>query len=186
MFRKKKDKGEAAAPAKAEAAAPAAEGEAAPKKRSKVKLAVMVLAPLLVLGGGGYGGWVFFLAPKHAPAAEAAGEHGDGHGADAQDDTETASISPEQVAAENSFTYSFALSQLVKADCGDVDVTALKTESDKEAAADGKLVSLSWQAALARKATITDKSCNRILFEIDGANTRALTANAPKKDAGHH
>lgn len=182
---KKKDK----------AAAPAAQTDAtaAPKKRSKAKLALLVLAPLLVLGGGGYAGWAFFLAPApddaHAEGAEGEGA-AEGHGVDPQ---EVAALEA-AAAAETSFTYSFALSELLKARCGAVSVDALKTASDAEAAANGPLVQMSWQAALRRTGTLTEASCDLIVSEIRAADAKAASAAEAKASAekggkaegGHH
>ena len=70
-------------PAKAAADDSTNDGEAAPKKRSKLKLALFALVPL-VLTGGGYAGWTFYFAPAgdaHA-AAEKDGHEADGHAAD--------------------------------------------------------------------------------------------------------
>lgn len=184
LFKKKKDK---AADAATPPAAPA--GEAAPpKKRSKLKLALLACAPL-VLGGAGYGGWAFYAGGEAAYARETThGEHAaEGeHDAAGQDGAEAALISDDDVAAENSFTYSLALSELLKEECGEADVTALKAAAGKEAAADGRLVNLSWMAAARRIGTITEKSCSRMLSEIGKANLRALEASAPKKEAAHH
>nr|WP_295469747.1 hypothetical protein [Mesorhizobium sp.] len=146
-------------------AAPAATPGESPKKRSKVKLILFALVPLIVLGGGGYGAWAYFLAPAPEVHAEA-----EGHGG----------IDPQKVAAlkaeadaETSATYNFALAQLLRSRCGGLEVVALKAASDAEAAHDGMLVSMSWQAALRRAGTVTEASCDRILAEIDHAEVKA-------------
>lgn len=188
MFWKKKKDAAADAAASAPAAAAATDEQPATKKRSKLKLILLACVPL-VLGGAGYGGWMLYAGKHGEPSKEAAagahGGHGEG-GEEGQDATEVSSISAEDVAAETSFTYSFALSELLKEECGPAEVTALKAASDKEAAADGKLVNASWMAATRRLGTVTEKSCNRMLSEIENADARAASASAPKKDAGHH
>lgn len=146
-------------------AAPAATPGESPKKRSKVKLILFALVPLIALGGGGYGAWAYFLAPAPEVHAEA-----DTHGG----------IDPQKVAAlkaeadaETSATYNFALAQLLRSRCGGLEVVALKDASDAEAAHDGMLVSMSWQAALRRAGTVTEASCERMLAEIDHAEVKA-------------
>ena len=47
----------------------------APKGRSKLKLAMLAVAPL-ALAGAGYAGWTQYAGAKAAPEAET---HGDGH-----------------------------------------------------------------------------------------------------------
>lgn len=170
---KKKDK----------AAAPVAPTDANPTKRSKAKLALLVLVPLLVLGGGGYAGWTFFLTPEPEAAHAAPGEHGaegermtEGHGVDPR---EVAALEA-AAAAETSFTYSFALSELLKTRCGAVAVDALKAASDAEAEANGMLVQMSWQAALRRTGTLTEASCDLIVSEIRLADAKAASAAEAK------
>lgn len=168
MFKKKPK------PAPDEAASPAE-----PKKRSKLKLALMALAPL-VLAGGGYGGWAFFLAAPAEEAHAAAEDHG---------------VDPQKVAAlkaaadaETSATYSFALSELIKPDCGIVPAPALKAASEAEAHADGTLVNMSWIAASRRLASVTGKSCGRLRAEVITAEQYAAgktTKNTPKGGGGH-
>lgn len=173
---------------KSKAAAPAAGKEAAPapKKRSKLKIILLAVMPL-VGAGGGYAGWVFYAGASSAEAAhgEAAGGEGGEHG---QDEGHIAAIPPE-VAAETSATYSFALSELLKTQCGAVGAEALKAASEAEAKADGTLVNLSWMAALRRVGSITQKSCNRILVEIDMAEAKAARRAAGKDEeekSAHH
>lgn len=169
MFKKKPK------PAPDEAASPAE-----PKKRSKLKLALIALAPL-VLAGGGYAGWTFFLA---APAEEAHAE-GEDHGVDPQ---KVAALKA-AADAETSATYSFALSELIKPDCGAVNATALKAASEAEAHANGTLVNMSWIAASRRIASVTEKSCVRLRAEIMTAEQRAAGPKAiaaPKGGGGHH
>lgn len=168
--------------------APAAETSAEPKKRSKLKLAIFALVPLL-LGGGGYAGWTMFLAgpDEEAQAAEVAegGDHSPDHAPKKPDPIRVAAIRLE-VASETSFTYSFALSELLKAQCGKVNVEALKAASDKEAENDGVLVSLSWQAATRRLTTITEKSCDYMRAEITAADNKALALAQPATAKGGH
>lgn len=141
-----------------------ASSETAPKKRSKLKLAIFAAVPL-VLAGAGYAGWAMFLA---APAAEAYA--GDGHG---PDPVKVAAVPPE-IAAEGSFTHSYALSVVIEDKCGTVDTTALRAASDEEAHADGMLVNLSWVAATRRAAKLVDSNCGRLLGEVENANDKAL------------
>lgn len=191
-------KGKAAkkAPPKADAAA-GAEGDAAAKpKRSKLKLALFALVPLLLLGGGGYAGWTFFLAP-HADGADAAGHGeaadahgaghdegaaGDGHGTDA---TKVAAILPD-ARPQVSATHSYAVAVLIEQACGALPVPALKAASEAEAAADGAMVNESWRAAVARTRTLDAKNCSYFLTEIEGAEFRAAEGAAPAKAAPAH
>ncbi len=144
--------------------------ESAPGKRSKVKLAVMALAPLLVLGGGGYAGWTMFLAgPAHS-------------GEGAPDEVKVAAIPPE-VAAETSLSHSFALATLIAPRCGAQDVTALKAATDKEAETDGVLVNLSWQAAARRTVSLTEKSCDLLMSEVADAEAKARALAPVAKEA---
>lgn len=64
MAKKKKGEEKPAAPA-----AEAAEGQEK-KKGLPIKLIIIAVAGLLVLGGGGFAAWKFFLAPKPKPEAE--------------------------------------------------------------------------------------------------------------------
>ncbi len=120
------------------------------------------------------------MAP--APEAHAEGE-GEGHpgGVDPQ---KVAALALE-AAAETSATYNFALAQLLKGRCGELQVEALKTASDGEAAKDGMLVSLSWQAALRRAGSVTEVSCERMLAEIDRAEFKLEGGAAPAAKGGH-
>jgi len=116
----------------------------APKKRSKLKLALFALVPLLLVGGGGYAGWAFYLAPAGAEQAEPGDEHAaEGEAGHETPDPVQVSAVPSEIAAETSFTHSFALSVILADDCGVVPVEALKAASDEEAKADGLLVNLS-------------------------------------------
>lgn len=173
-------------PAKPAAASDTSAADA-PKKKSKLKLALLVLAPL-VLAGGGYAGWTMFLAAPGGEEAHAS-ESGEDHGAD---EIKVSAV-PAEIAAETSFTHSFALSVLLAQRCGVVDAAALKAASDEEAIADGALVSLSWQAAARRVATLTEKSCGHMMAEIVGADAKATRLAAEKlapekggKAAAHH
>lgn len=147
-----------------------------PEKRSKLKLLLLAGAPLLVAGGG-YAGWIFaapalgFGAAGHAEAA------GDG-----KDAMHVAALPPE-ILAENSFTYTFALSELLKDTCGPTRVVALKAASAEEAKADGGLTNLSWIAATRRAGALTQQSCDKILTEIDRGELKAM-ALAAEKDKG--
>jgi len=157
-------------------AAPAADANATPKKRSKLKLALLALVPL-VLAGGGYAGWTFYAAPADdAHAAEAAPNP---HGIDPQ---KVAALKAES-AAETSFTYAFALSEFLKKECGPMRVEALKAASEAEAKADGTLVNMSWMAAGRRFDSVTEVSCYRIQAEILKAEARAAAGPADAK--GH-
>ncbi len=69
----KKEKAKKEKPAEA----PPAEGEeGAQKKGLPIKLIIIALGGLLLLGGGGFAVWTFFLAPKPEAAAEGHGEEG--------------------------------------------------------------------------------------------------------------
>ena len=158
------------APAKpAKAAKPTPEKAAAdgPKKRPRLKLALMVLAPLL-LAGGGYAGWMLFSG-NGAGDADAATEGESGQDKDAMH----VSAVPTEIAAETSFTHVFALSVLVASRCGAEDVPALEAASDAEARADGMLATLSWQAAARRAAATTERSCSYLREEVAEAEVRA-------------
>jgi hypothetical protein len=144
-------------------AAPAADPNAAPKKRSKLKLALFVLAPLVLLGGGGYAGWMYFLAAPEAHAE--ANPHG-------IDPAKVAALKAES-APETTATYAFALSELLRKECGAMRVDALKTASEAEAHADGALAHRSWIAAARRFESVTEASCYRMQVEIFKAESRA-------------
>lgn len=168
---------------KKQKAAPAATGEAGEKpakKRSKVKLALFALVPVL-LAGSGYGAWAMFLAkPEIAISAEE--EHAQAVAA------EKAAALAAAAAAETSATYSLALAELLTPVCGPMKVKALKVASEAEAHADGVLVNNSWQAANRRMGTITAESCGRLQWEIERAERAAAgggqTAKQPAK-GGH-
>jgi hypothetical protein len=146
MNKKKTIKPAASAPEKADK-----------KKRSKLKLALLALAPLL-LAAGGYAGWAYY-----AGAAAAEGE---------PDAMQVAAIAPE-VAAETSYTHSYALSVLVARLCGTARVPGLRAASEAEARADGMLVNLSWLAAARRVAMFTGVSCDFLRQEVREAEFRA-------------
>ncbi len=122
----------------------AAETDAeAPKKRSKLKLALFALVPLVLLGGGGYAGYAFYLAPHDgdAHAAEAGGEgeaktgaHGE---AEQPKDPVKFSAVPSVIAAETSFTHSWAIATMIRTRCGEIAAPTLQAASEAEAAADG-------------------------------------------------
>ena len=147
------------------AAAPDADQSPAPRKRSKLKLALLALVPLL-LAGGGFAGWTVFMAPQAAAEgdhAEAGGEHA----------PMVALALPPEIVAESTYTHSYALSVLIARDCGRVRVGALKAAAEEEARADGALASLSWEAANRRIATLDEKSCSHMLGEVTAANAKA-------------
>lgn len=157
----------------------------AKKKRSPLKLALFALLPLL-LAGGGYAGWTFFMAgDEEAVASEGEGGHavaeGDGH-AEGQDPTHVSAL-PLEIKAETSFTYSYALSELLKRQCGSVRVDSLKAAAEEEARADGMLVNLSWIAANRRLGTVTEKSCEYMRAEIGNADGKAYVMAEEKAAA---
>ena len=156
-----------------------AETADAPKRRSKLKLAVLALVPL-VLAGGGYAGWAFYFAPADSHAGEvadgAAAAEGEEHGTDMI----KVSAVPTEIAAETSFTHSYALSVIVAKDCGVVPVEALKAASEEEAKADGLLVSLSWTAAARRTIALNPKTCRRFLNEVVNADAKAAEIAAAR------
>ncbi len=186
----------------------------APKKRSKLKLGLMVLLPLLLLGGGGYAGWEFYVGPKffgtgdHGGEAKADGHGGEatGHGAETAGETGHAaegeahagedghgeadpinvSAVPLDVAAETSATHSYAVAVLMAAQCGAIETPALKAASEAEAHSDGMLVNLSWMAAARRTTTLNAKNCDYLTSEIELAEHRLVAGAAPPKEAAHH
>lgn len=172
-----KDKAAKKAPAGADPAAAAEGGAAAQPKRSKLKLALFVLAPLLLLGGGAYAGWTFVLGTGPAGAAA----HGEGHGTDAK----VSALLPDprpQVSA----SHSYAVAVIIADVCGAPPVPALKAASEAEAAADGAMVNASWIAAVARTRTLDAKNCSFLWTEIEGAEWKAAQGAAPPKAAAHH
>ena len=167
------------APAKADAAG--GEGEAKPK-RSKLKLALFALVPLLVLGGGGYAGWAFFLAPDHAAeAAHGEDGHGEGHGTDP---TRVSALLPD-ARPEVSATHSYAVAVIMEPVCGAPPVPSLESASAAEAAADGAMVNQSWIAAVRRTRTLDAKNCSYLWKEIEAAEFKAGQGAAPAKAAAH-
>lgn len=160
---------------KAKAAA-AADTETTPKRRSKLRLIMLAGLPP-VLAGAGYAGWIFF----GAPALGLGGEHAEAAG-DGKDAVHVAALPPE-IRAETSFTYTFALSELLKEKCGATRVTGLRAASTEEAKADGALANLSWIAANRRASALTQESCGKILAEIDRGEIKAA-ALAEGKDKG--
>ncbi len=178
----------------AKTAPEAKDGAEAPKKRSKLKLALIALLPV-VLAGGGYGGWIgyskYFAPPAEAAHGEAAA---DGEHAPAPDPVEVSAV-PTEIAAETSFTHSYAISILIAPSCGSAgQVDALKAASDEEARADGMLASLSWQAAARRTVDLTQKSCSYMRSEVIAAENKAAgIADSRMKieqgggaEGGHH
>ena len=170
MFKKKQ---KAAPAAKAEA------GDKPAKKRSKLKLALFALVPVL-LAGSGYGAWAMFIAKPEVTISPEE-EHAKAVAA------EKAAAQAAGAAAETSATYSLALAELLKPVCGTIGVKALKAASEAEAHADGVLVNNSWQAANRRMGSITADSCGRLLWEIERAEQAAAGGGAEKKPAkgGH-
>lgn len=164
-------------PAKAAAPAKDAKHDVPPRRRSKLKLALVALVPLMLLAGGGYAGWTFLLAGNAAGTAHAA-EGGDGAGP-GRDDITVASL-PAEVTAETSFTHSFALSVLMAKQCGARSMPALEAASRDEARTNGQLVNLSWLAASRRAEAFTGKSCNLISSELVAAERKAATVRALK------
>lgn len=159
-------------------AAAGAEGEAAAKpKRSKLKLALFVLVPLLLLGGGGYAGWAFFLAPAEAARAEHDGEGGHG--------TAASPLLPDP-RPEVSATHSYAIAVIMEPVCGAPPVPALEAASEAEAVADGAMVNRSWIAAVRRTRTLDRKNCSFLYTEVEGAEWRAAEGAAPAKAAAKH
>ncbi|MBO6538287.1 MAG: hypothetical protein JJ969_02710 [Rhizobiaceae bacterium] len=145
------------------------EAAAEPKKRSKLILGLVAAAPL-VLGAGGYAVWAFYLATPDAVEAHAA-EGGE------TDDMKVAAV-PREIMAESSFTHSYALSVLVREKCGPSDAPALRQISNAEAAEDGLLAQLSWEAAARRTQLLKAKSCGYLLGEIADADAKATEALA--------
>ena len=167
-----------------------ADAPAAPKKRSKVRLALLAVVPLVMLGGG-YAGWSLYLAPwpsgevAHAEAkAEghgATGEAAGGHG----EDPMIVSALPLEVLAETSATHTYALSVLMSGKCGSPAVPGLKAASEAEAETNGPLVNLSWTAAVRRTKGLSEKTCDYLWGEIDAAEAK-LAHGAPVEAAASH
>ena len=146
-----------------------AEAGAAPKRRLKLLFALAAAAPL-VLGAGGYAAWAFYFATPQAAEAHAA-EGG------ATDQMKVAAV-PREIMAESSFTHSYALSVLVREKCGPSEAAALHEVSNAEAAEDGLLAQLSWEAAARRTQLLKAKSCGYLLGEIADADAKAIEALA--------
>lgn len=157
----------------------------APKKRSVVKLAILAVVPL-ALAGGGWFGWTQYQASVVAHEAELAEAEA---AARLEADMIKVSTVPTEIAAETSFTHSFALSVILAKECGVVPVDALKAASDEEAATDGLLVNLSWVAAARRTEALNEKTCRRLLNEVVGADAKAAEIAAarlaPPAEDGH-
>ena len=152
-----------------------------PKKRSKLRLALLALVPM-VLAGGGAAGWTYYAgAATHdaeAAEAEAAG----------QDHIEVSAV-PSEIAAETSFTHSYGLAMMIAPTCGRVPLQALKEASDAEARADGLLVNLSWAAAARRTVTLDERACRYFQAEIRNADAKAANiaaARAAAENGGGH
>lgn len=140
-------------------------------RRSKAKLAAMVLVPMLVAGGVGYAGWAYFLGTR--VQAEAAPEP----------DPVQVSAVPTAIAAETSFTHSYALASIIAHECGRVPMRALKGASDEEAVSDGMLVNLSWSAAARRVATLDERNCRLFLTEVRTAEAKAARIVSEREKA---
>lgn len=159
---------------------PAAGGSEQPQaRRSKLKLVLFALVPL-VAAGAGYGGWTFYATAAHHSDAGHAGKP----------DPIAVSAVPTEIAAESSFTHSHGLARIIEHRCGRIRIDQLKTLSEEEARADGMLAALSWEAAARRTAALDDTTCPRFLSEIRTANAKATAvlearASAGKKTAGH-
>ncbi len=177
-----KEKSATKAPARGDPAA--AEGEAAATpKRSKLKLALFALAPLLLLGGGGYAGWTVVMAPAAAGHGGDGEAHGDGHGTDP---TTVSALLPD-ARPEVSATHSYAIAVIMEPACGAPPVPALKAASEAEAAAEGAMVNKSWMAAVRRTRTLDAKNCSYLWKEIEAAEWKAAEGAAPaEKPTAHH
>ncbi|WP_127522385.1 hypothetical protein [Mesorhizobium sp. Z1-4] len=148
-----------------------ADAGTAPRGRSRLFIAAAIALPLIV-GAGGYAVWaLYFAAPGNA---EAAAVH------DATDETKVAAV-PREIMAESSFTHSHALSVLVREKCGSSQAPALREASNAEAAGDGLLAQLSWEAAARRTQLLKTKSCGYLLTEIADADARAARMLAANK-----
>lgn len=155
---------------------------AAPRKRSKLFFAAAAAVPLVV-GAGGYVAWTFHFAVPES--AEAPGLKAETQGA--TDSMEVAAV-PREIMAESSFTHSYALSVLVHEKCGSLHAPALREVSNAEAAQDGLLAQLSWEAAARRTQLLKAKSCGYLLAEIADADGRAaerLAAEQSEQASGH-
>ncbi|MGN6143006.1 MAG: hypothetical protein ACTHOP_05385 [Mesorhizobium sp.] len=168
-------------PARSAKPAPSKIAGDGPKTRSGRKLALRVLAPL-VLAGGGYAGWMLLAGAEAGAVARTA----DGEGGQGKDAMQVSSISTE-LAAETSFTHTYALSVLIAPRCGVANAPALKAASDAEAHADGMLATLSWQSAARRTAATTEKSCVFLRQEVTEGELRAMELAQKKgKTAAAH
>lgn len=150
-----------------------------PKKRSPIRLALFALVPAAVLAGAGYGGWIWYagIAGEEVEAAQAKA---------AGTDPVAVSVVPAEIAAETSFTHSFALASIIAPTCGVVPVAALKAASDEEARTDGLLVNLSWTAAARRTYTLDERTCRYFLNEVRGADAKAARIAQAKDGVSGH
>jgi hypothetical protein len=133
-------------------------------QRSKSRLALLALAPLL-LAGAAYGTWAIYAEDANAEAVEI--------------------VVPPEIAAESSFTHSFALSVLITPNCGKAYVPALRAASDAEVIEDGDLANLSWLAAARRVSATTARSCDYLRQEVRAAELRAEKLMQEKGNKGH-
>lgn len=165
--------------------AEAAEGGETPRKRSKLKLVFAGMLPV-ILGAGGYAAWAFYLGGSadaaHPPAEEALHE---------PDPVKVAAV-PLDVAAETSFTHSYALSVIITNACGKTRVPALKAASEQEALIDGTLINQSWIAAARRTEILDERNCSYFVNEVLNADAKASRIAAAlaappqdKKSSGH-
>ncbi|HTV70596.1 MAG TPA: hypothetical protein VMF90_18865 [Rhizobiaceae bacterium] len=152
-------------------------GDGAPKKKLPlVKIAILALGSLLAAGGG-YAGWTVFLAaPAEAHEGAKAAEV-------AAPDTMHVAAIDYSVAAENSYTYSLALSVMLNKMCGTRSPKALAAQAAKEMQSDGTLVHLSWEAAYRRMGTLGVSSCDYMISEITSANEKARAAQRAAAEA---
>lgn len=148
-------------PAKSAAAKPTS---ASPRFRKKI--AVFALFPVIALAAGGYAGWSYYESAANAAAHDLP-------------DPISVSTIPTELAAETSFTHSYALASIIANQCGRMKIDALKKASDTEARMDGVLVNMSWAAAARRVYLLDERRCRLFLREI-----RAANAKAEEKGAG--
>lgn len=136
--------------------------------RSRKKIALYAILPVIALAGGGCASWLYYQS-----AANAAHHGGP--------DPIAVSTVPTELAAETSFTHAYALSQIIANHCGRMDIRALKEASDAEARSDGVLVNMSWSKAARRVFVLDERQCRLFLREIRAANTKAVEQRKDKK-----
>lgn len=128
------------------------------RRRSPLIFPGVLLAAMLLAAGGTFG--VLSLLSAAEPDGEPL--------------TTGAIVDPS--AAGASFTYSFKLSQLLAARCGEVETASLGAASADETSGSDALAAQAAVEAEKRAGTIGAASCNRILVEIQDANKRAQRA----------